>query len=333
MHRCVGPHDPVSARSSAALEQIEGNDPFFSLVVSPQLGARQEEEPPVDVPLVFLSFAVGFGQDGLELSGLPALVEVGEPSVAGLFVVLSIDPPVVGNRELIGKVKQEVVAGHGSSREKVVAHPSLFEFVAKILVGEDVDKELSGGLEPLVDLVEEDFVVFHVLKHFDRHDQIVVLHDVESALVVGDVAGNDGDVLYVESAFSGGLQDVFSLGAAVGNSGDFGVGIIFRQVQGQAPPSASEINNLHAVHDAGVFAILLEHGHLRFLKGAVLGRPEPRAVLLAGSQAQVVELGGDLVVLVVGLVGGNGNGHRLEFLDDGELLVQFLRGALAGQNV
>ena len=82
-----------------------------------------------------------------------------------------------------------------------------------------------------------------------------------------------------------------------------------------------------------MITVLFEHGDLGFLKGGGRCGPQAGGILFARSQAQIVKLGGDLVVLLVGVFGGNRNGHRLELVDDGELLVQFLLGAVAGKNI
>ena len=108
---------------------------------------------------------------------------------------------------------------------------------------------------------------------------------------------------------------------------------ILGQMEGQTPPTASQIDNTHAVLNTGVITVLFEHGDLGFLKGGGRCGPQAGGILFAGSQAQIVKLGGYLVVLLVGVVGGNRNGHRLELVDDGELLVQFLLGAVAGKNI
>ena len=65
-----------------------------------------------------------------------------------------------------------------------------------------------------------------MLEHLDGHDQVVVLNNVESALVVGDVASNNSNVVDIVSSGLSGGQDVFALRAAVGNSGDLGVGVL-----------------------------------------------------------------------------------------------------------
>jgi hypothetical protein len=101
----------------------------------------------------------------------------------------------------------------------------------------------------------------------------------------------------------------------------------------QTSPAASQIDNVHAVLDAGVHTVLFEHGDLGFFKGGGRAGPQTGGILFARPEAQIVKLGGDLVVLLVSVVGGNRNGHRFELVDDGELLVQFLLGAVAGENV
>ena len=87
-------------------------------------------------------------------------------------------------------------------------------------------------------------------------------------------------------------------------------------MKGEAPPPTTQIDNAHAVFDAGVFAVLFEHGDLRFLKGRRRSGPQAGGVLFAGSQTQVVKFGRNFVVLFVGIVGGNCNGHRLELVYD-----------------
>ena len=82
-----------------------------------------------------------------------------------------------------------------------------------------------------MDLVEENFVVLHVFKHLDRHDEVVVFDDVEGTLVVGNVASYNGNVIDVVSPFFGGRKDIFSLGTAVGYSGDFGIWILFKKIK------------------------------------------------------------------------------------------------------
>ena len=48
-----------------------------------------------------------------------------------------------------------------------------------------------------MDLVQQLLVVFHVLKHLNNHHRVVVLDNTESNLVVGDVAGNNSNVVDV----------------------------------------------------------------------------------------------------------------------------------------
>jgi hypothetical protein len=50
-------------------EKIVGDEPFLAVAVSPQFGARHEEDPPVGAPLGHLLDPVGFFQNRRD--GLP----------------------------------------------------------------------------------------------------------------------------------------------------------------------------------------------------------------------------------------------------------------------
>jgi len=65
-----------------------------------------------------------------------------------------------------------------------------------------------------------------MFEHFDRHDPIVVLDNIEGTLVVGDIACNDGDILNIVSPGLSSRQDIFTLRAAVGNACNFGVAVL-----------------------------------------------------------------------------------------------------------
>ena len=116
------------------------DDPFLTVGVSPQLGTTQEEKAPVDVPLSFFALSVGLRKDRLELTGLPILVHNAEPPIAGLLIVGSIDPPVIDAGEVLGKIQEHIITGHGSAGEEVLRKPSLLEVVGVVLVREDMNK-------------------------------------------------------------------------------------------------------------------------------------------------------------------------------------------------
>ena len=101
---------------------------------------------------------------------------------------------------------------------------------------------------------------------------------------------------------------------------------VFGQMEGETSPTASKIDNAHTVFDTRVFAVLFKHGNFRFLKSGVWIGPPSRRIFFAWSKAQIIKFGGDLVVLLVGFVGSNGNRHRLEFVDNFEFLFELKLG-------
>lgn len=171
-----------------SLKEIMRNDPLLSPIDSPQLGAGQKEETPVNVPFPLLAFTVGLLQDWFQRSILPILVQVVQPSIRRLFIVGTIDTPVLFDTKITSKVQQQVITGHGTAGKKVIRHPPLVKVISVILVGKDVHKELSRWFQKAVNQVHQVVVILHVFKHFDRHDAIIVLDDTQCALVVSDIA-------------------------------------------------------------------------------------------------------------------------------------------------
>ena len=94
---------------------------------------------------------------------------------------------MVHDGKIVRKVKEQIVARHGTSGEEIIAHPTLIKVITKVLVGKNVNKQMPRRLEERVDLVQQVIVILHVLKHFDGHDQIVVPDDCQGTLVVGNV--------------------------------------------------------------------------------------------------------------------------------------------------
>jgi hypothetical protein len=171
-----------------SLKEIMRNDPLFTMIQSPKLGTGQKEETPVNVPLPLLALTVGFLQDWFQRSILPILVQVVQPPVRRLFIVGTIDTPVLFDTKVTSKVQQQVITGHGTTGKKVIRHPTLVKVIGVILVGKNVHKELSRWFQKTVDLVHQVVVILHVFKHFDRHDAVVALDDTQCALVVSDIA-------------------------------------------------------------------------------------------------------------------------------------------------
>eukprot|EP00563_Minutocellus_polymorphus_P018462 CAMPEP_0197728744 /NCGR_PEP_ID=MMETSP1434-20131217/27969_1 /TAXON_ID=265543 /ORGANISM="Minutocellus polymorphus, Strain CCMP3303" /LENGTH=132 /DNA_ID=CAMNT_0043315255 /DNA_START=134 /DNA_END=532 /DNA_ORIENTATION=+ len=128
------------------------NDPLLAVGVSPELGTTQEEETPVDIPLPLLALSVGLREDRSQLARLPILVHDAEPTIAGLLVVGSVDPPMIDAGKVLGKVQKHVVAGHGTAGEEVLREPSLLEVIRVVLVRKDMHKKLAGRFEEAVNL-------------------------------------------------------------------------------------------------------------------------------------------------------------------------------------
>lgn len=78
--------------------------------------------------------------------------------------MLSVDPPLLLQRQLALKVQQQVGRRHGASAEEVVGHPAVFKVIRGALVGEDVDEELATRLKSAGYLGHKQLVVLHMLE-------------------------------------------------------------------------------------------------------------------------------------------------------------------------
>jgi hypothetical protein len=170
------------------LKEIMRNDPLFTIIQSPKLGTSKKEETPINVPLPLLALTIGFLQDWCQRSILPVLVQIVQPPIRRLFIVGTIDTPVLFDTKVTSKVQQQVITGHGTTGKEVIRHPTLFKMIGVILVGKNVHEQLSRWFQKAVDQVHQVIVILHVFKHFDRHDAVIVLDDTQCALVVRDVA-------------------------------------------------------------------------------------------------------------------------------------------------
>jgi len=61
-----------------------------------------------------------------------------QPSITRLFIVRSIDTPVVQAVKVFTKVEEQIVGGHGTAGKEIVGHPSVGEVVGEVFVVEDV---------------------------------------------------------------------------------------------------------------------------------------------------------------------------------------------------
>jgi len=289
-------------------EQIVGDVPFFAAAEAPEFGAGHEKDAPVDPPADGLVGAVGLGEERADLGGMG--VHVLQPGLGGLLVVGAVDAPVIFQGQIFLEIEEEIVAGHDAAGEEIAGHPvggvASLEVVGEFAMGEDVDKEETVGAKPARDMGEEALVIFHMLEHFDGDDAVEGLGDIEAV----HVAGDDAEV--GEAAAGSFGIDVELLSGGVGDAGDEGVRVMFGEPEGEGAPAAAELKDVLAIGDLRAFTGEAEHGFLGSGEGGDAGGPEGAAVFEAGAEAELIEAGGDLVVLFVGGAGLDGDGALLE---------------------
>lgn len=285
------------------VEEVVRDDPFVAVLVAPQLRASHEEYAPVVPPASDFVFAVGFGEDWFDGCGVG--IHPFEPRVGSFFVVGARDVPVLGDAEMILEVEEGVVGRHLSAREKVFCHPVVFTFdlvvVCEFLVGEDVDEQFSRGFEPGRNLSEQALVIFQMLEHFDGNDAIEL---GGFRLEIIDVNGFDRDVGEISRDELG--FDPLALAAGIGNRGNFRVGVMLGHPEGERAPAAAEFEDGLPVGEFGAFAGEREHSGFGRFDVAHAFIPVARAVFEIGAEAVAEKFGRQLVVLLVCLLGVNG---------------------------
>ena len=187
---------------------------------------------------------------------------------------------------------------------------------------EDVHKQLPLGPEPRGDPRQELLVVLHVLEHLHRHHAVKRPRLVRRKHVhVGRHHGEVGDAPGRRLGL-----DVLPLGAAVAHGRDPRPGVPLRHVQREGAPAAAQLQDVLPVRQAGALAREGQHGLLR--TGQVVaphpGRVVARAVLEAGAEAQLVQGGGHLVMLLVGLARLLGHSAAAEVLHKGHVSLRLL---------
>lgn len=232
-----------------------------------------------------------------------------QPSFEGFGVVESVDDPLVGEGEMLVEMLEDIEGGHESAGEEVASHPIVIavgvEGISEGFVSEDVDKEETIGSEPGSDPLEEQVIVAHMLEHLDREDAVEGAGGLEEIHVGGD----HGEIGKTEGA---GLKiDIGFLSMRVGEGGDPGGREAFREIEREGTPAASEIEDIHVVGDLSALEGEIEHGDLGGSEVAGFWGPEAGTVLEAGAEDLAIEVGGDFVVLLVGL--GRGEGERCVF--------------------
>ena len=201
-------------------------------------------------------------------------------------------------------------------------------------MGEDVDEQTSIGSEPSGDIGQEPPVILHVLEHFHGDDP-VKLPIAAGGLKVVYVTGDD---LQVSKASSERLSfDVFTLRAGVGHAGNPGVRIMCGHPERERSPAATQLQNGLPIGQACALASEGEHDVLGLGQAFLEGMIVAARVFKAWTEAQLVEARGNLVMLLVGCRGLNGDGRLGQFPDQphpvGPLCFDIPVGAFLGQSL
>ena len=247
-------------------------------------------------------------------------VHVLQPVLGGLLVVATVYLPIGDDLEVVLELEKEIVRGNLAAGEEVAAHPvrgvAGDEVVAEAVMRENVREEHPTGLQPARDVGEEALVIFEVLKHLDGDDAVELrgggVEDV-------DVGRDDREVGETTLLRLG--VDVLFLGAGVGDRGDLRAGELFGVVEGEGAPAAAEFEDGLAVGELGALGVEGEHGVFGLVEGFFAGGIEAAGVFQVFAEAELVETGGDFVVLLVGGGGLLGEWTGLEIGDIGLAVV------------
>ena len=107
----------------------------------------------------------------------------------------------------------------------------------------------------------------------------------------------------------------------VGYRSNFDVLKPLQQVEGEASPAASEVDDLHAILDLGPLDHQVEGGILCLIQSSVILWVDAAGVLLAVAESILVVLGWHLVMLLISGLGLDGDRHPLQFLHEGAVQV------------
>ena len=171
-------------------------------------------------------------------------------------------------------------------------------------MGEDVDEQTSIGPEPPGDIGQELPVILHVLEHFHRDDPVklpVATGGLEAVHVTGD------NLQVFEASTEGLPFDVFPLRARVGHAGNPGVRIMSGHPEREGSPAATQLQDGLPIGQTRALACEGEHDVLGLGQAFLEGMIVAARVFKAWTEAQLVEARGNLVVLLVGRRGLNGD--------------------------
>jgi len=186
-----------------------------------------------------------------------------------------------------------------------------------------VHEELAVGFEPPGDAAEQRPVVAYVLEHLDGHDT------VETAVRVEDVGVGRDDLDVGQTSVFGSVQNELPLRRGIRHAQDAAIGIMLGRPQAEGAPAATQVEDLHALLDPGTFADLPQRRFFRVGQGGHAGGPVATTVLQTRTQDLLEKRGRHLVVLFVGLVGGDRDRAFPQLADQVHLRLQLLRGAVS----
>jgi hypothetical protein len=212
------------------LEQVVRHPPGIAPIEREQLRARHVEDlPPVKPPQ---RFALAVRLLNVRPDLLPLRRHLRQPGLTCLCVVLPVHPPLLLQPQVALEVEEQVGGRHRAAGEEVRRHPAAFEVVGRVLVGEDVHEELSGGFEEGGDFLQEELVVLHVFEELDAEDAVEGASEGGVGELVGRyVAGDDfevGELVFLRDAV-----DILLLRSRVAERCDAGVGKDFGEIETQ----------------------------------------------------------------------------------------------------
>ena len=153
------------------LQKVVPDKPFLAFPRCKELGDAKVKQPPAVVPACG-ACAVGLGEQEANCVGVQAL----EPDVRGLAIVTARDGLLLADLQIAIKDPKQVEGGHLASCEEVPRNPvgGIFVVIDKgpILMDENMDEDLTTGLEPAGEAGKQFLVIAHMLQRFNGNDAV-----------------------------------------------------------------------------------------------------------------------------------------------------------------
>src|SRR5882762_414336 len=121
------------------------HEPFLAAPITPELRAAHVKDAPVGPPLDRLTAAVGLGKKREDL--VFVTVHVLQPVLSCFLVMRAVDFPVRDERQIVLKVRKQIVRGHLPAGKEIAAHPIAGstgnKMIRELAVGKNVDEKQS----------------------------------------------------------------------------------------------------------------------------------------------------------------------------------------------